>query len=170
MSLEPDFSLHPDTAHARAAAEALFIRTAAHLRDLLPATAEIRHVGATAVEGCLTKGDLDIVVRVPATDFAAADTALAACFARNTGSMRSDTFSAFENPGSTPHLGVQLTVLGAPTDVFHTFTELLQRDADLRARYNALKQHYDRQPMEIYRTAKSAFIRAALQNALDECS
>jgi GrpB-like predicted nucleotidyltransferase (UPF0157 family) len=60
----------------------------------LPATADVRHIGATAVPDCLTKGDLDIVVRVPSDDFADADTALATLFARNEGSIRTEGFSS----------------------------------------------------------------------------
>lgn len=118
--------------------------------------------------GCLTKGDLDIVVRVAADDFAAADTALAAQFARNTGSTHSDNFSAFEDAGVSPHLGVQLTVIDGPNDFFHTFVDMLKRDPDLLERYNALKQSFDEQPMDIYRAAKVAFIVDVLRAA--ECS
>jgi GrpB-like predicted nucleotidyltransferase (UPF0157 family) len=162
MSVEPDFSLHPDLDAARAAANELFERTAAILRGLLPASADIRHIGATVVPGCLTKGDLDIVVRVEAADFLAADAAIAAHFARNTGSTRTDTFSAFEDGGTTPHLGVQLVVVGAPEDCFHTFAEVLRCDPDLLARYNDLKRQYDGHPMEVYRAAKDDFIAGAL--------
>jgi GrpB-like predicted nucleotidyltransferase (UPF0157 family) len=168
MSVEPDFSLHPDPALARAAANDLFDRMAVVLRRLLPASADILHVGATAVPGCLTKGDLDIVVRVEAVDFGAADMALAAHFARNTGSSRTDTFCAFEDDGATPHLGIQLTAQGAPSDFFHTFSEALKSDADLLARYNALKQQYDGHPMHVYRAAKSSFIEQVLTQP--ECS
>ncbi|MBN9280639.1 MAG: GrpB family protein [Hyphomicrobium sp.] len=168
MSVEPDFSLHPDPALARAAAQDLFERTATMLRSLLPASADIRHIGATAIPGCLTKGDLDIVVRVEAADFAGADAALAAHFDRNTGSTHSDTFSSFESDGTSPHLGVQLTVIGAPGDFFHTFAEALTRDPDLLTRYNALKRQFDGHPMDDYRAAKSAFITSVLHGA--ECS
>jgi GrpB-like predicted nucleotidyltransferase (UPF0157 family) len=168
MSVEPDFSLHPDPMLARTAAQDLFERTAADLRRLLPASADIRHIGATAAPGCLTKGDLDIVVRVAATDFAPADAALAAHFARNTGSTHSETFSAFENADTIPHLGVQLTVIGAPNDFFHTFVEILIRDPEVLAQYNALKQKFEGHPMEDYRAAKSAFIARALRTA--QCS
>jgi GrpB-like predicted nucleotidyltransferase (UPF0157 family) len=162
MSVEPDFSLHPDPALARAAARDLFERTAARLRRLLPASADIRHIGATAVPGCHTKGDLDIVVRVAAGDFAEADALLAAHFASNPGSARTDTFSAYEDASATPHLGVQLTVVGAPNDFFHTFAEMLKRDPELLTRYNALKRACDGQPMAAYRAAKDAFIARVL--------
>lgn len=115
---EAVFSLHPDPDVARAEAERLFARVEEELRSLLSAPADIRHVGATAVPGCLTKGDLDVVVRVEADAFVEADRALSVRFPRNDGSKRTDSFSAFEDSGVVPHLGIQLTVVGGADDYF----------------------------------------------------
>ncbi|WP_334493720.1 GrpB family protein [Bradyrhizobium sp. AZCC 1614] len=52
---------------------------------MLPTSAEMHHVGATAIPGCLTKGDLDIVIRVDAADFSQVDAQLAERFSRNLG-------------------------------------------------------------------------------------
>jgi len=166
---EPDFSLHPDHKRARADAERLFEHVAAELRRVLPASADIRHVGATAVPGCLTKGDLDIVVRVPTEAFLATDTVLAGRFTRNVGSKRTDSFSSFEDVETSPHLGIQLTVAGGEDDYFHLFVEALQRDRKLVARYNALKRQFDGQRMDVYRAAKSAFVMTVLSH-LDRAS
>ncbi len=155
---EPNFALHADAAEARAAAERLFVRIAAVLTGLLPASADIHHIGATAVPGCLTKGDLDIVVRVPQAVFAAADAALAARFARNVGSKRTDSFSSFEDAATSPHLGIQLTVVGSADDMFHLFVAALSEDPELVAAYNALKRRFDGAPMHVYRAAKGAFV------------
>lgn len=160
---EPDLALHRNADQARADAERLFERVASELKTLLPSSADIRHIGATAVAGCLTKGDLDIVVRIAAHDFVQADDALAARFARNVGSKRTETFSSFEDKATTPHLGIQLTVAGGEDDDFHLFVDALRRDPDLVARYNALKRQFDGQPMDVYRTAKSAFIGDVLR-------
>src|SRR5262245_3440981 len=126
MSDAEIFLLAPDDARARATADALFASIRCELEALLPCAADIRHIGATAVPGCLTKGDLDIVVRVAARDFAAADDALAARFERNLGSIRLATFAAFEDKGGTPHLGVQLVGIGSEYDDFHRFAEALR--------------------------------------------
>lgn len=171
MSVEPDFSLPPDRRQARAAAQELFVQIAPTLRNMLR-SADIRHVGATAVAGCLTKGDLDLVVRIGAEDFIAADATLGAHFARNTGSVRTNTFSSFEDRSTTPHLGIQLTVVGAPYDFFHTFVEALEYEPGVLARYNTLKQQSNGQPMAAYRAAKGAFIEKVLSTsaAKRECS
>jgi GrpB-like predicted nucleotidyltransferase (UPF0157 family) len=158
---EPPFRL-VDPERAYAAAQRLFEVTKAKLIGRLPATAEVHHIGATALPGCLTKGDLDIVVRIPARDFAAADAVLAALFSRNEGSIRTDTFSAFEDNASDPHLGVQLAVIDGPFDNFHVFVDALRQSPQHVADYNALKRRYDGASMETYRAAKDAFVARVL--------
>ena len=163
MSDDLKFAIRPgDLESLRAAAERLYVETAAKLRGLLPCAAEIRHIGATAIEGCLTKGDLDVVVRVQPKDFLKADEALAGQFCRNPGSARSPYFSAFEDSTTSPHLGVQLTAIGGPQDFFHLFAEALQENVALVAAYNALKRKFDGRPMDEYRSAKDAFIAKVL--------
>jgi GrpB-like predicted nucleotidyltransferase (UPF0157 family) len=46
----------------RPAAERTFEERARAIRELLPAAA-VEHIGATAIPGALTKGDLDLLVR-----------------------------------------------------------------------------------------------------------
>ena len=159
----PTFRIADDTEEARRAAEALFAVVVGELAPILPASAAILHVGATAVPGCLTKGDLDIVVRVERADFAPAEARLAARFDRNGGSIRTDDFAAFEDAGRSPHLGIQLTVRGGPFDVFHLFAQALRDDPALLLRYNALKLRFDQGPMRGYRSAKDAFVGASLR-------
>ncbi|MCF3933040.1 GrpB family protein [Acuticoccus sp. M5D2P5] len=160
MQSEPPFML-VDPELARRKAERLFTVVRAAIVARLP-EADIRHVGATAVPGCLTKGDLDIVVRVEAADFPAADHALGAHFARNDGSVRTDAFAAFADDRSDPPLGVQLVAIGGPLDVFHHFVEALRASPGLVAEYNALKSRFAGADMEVYRRAKSAFIEEVL--------
>jgi GrpB-like predicted nucleotidyltransferase (UPF0157 family) len=156
------FSLAADPDAARLAAEALFNATREQLTALLPPSSEVLHIGATSVPGCLTKGDLDIVVRVARADFAAAETALARRFARNEGSIRNADFAAFEDAGRSPHLGVQLTVKGGALDVFHLFSDALRNRPDLVQRYNRLKLDFHDKPMASYREAKDAFVAEVL--------
>ena len=47
----------------------LYSRLEKQLGELLPG-ADIQHVGSTAIPGCMTKGDLDIQVRVPPQTYA----------------------------------------------------------------------------------------------------
>jgi GrpB-like predicted nucleotidyltransferase (UPF0157 family) len=141
MNEEPPFRL-VDAVHAREAAQRLFEVVRQVLVARLPATADVRHIGATAVPDCLAKGDLDIVVRIPGGDFADADTALASP-ARNEGSIRTEGFSTFEDVASSPHLGVQLATIDGPLDFFHLFVKALQQSPKLVAEYNSLKRRHD---------------------------
>jgi GrpB-like predicted nucleotidyltransferase (UPF0157 family) len=162
MSSAEVFLLAPDDAQARSAADALFAAIGVELAALMPCAADIRHIGSTAVPGCLTKGDLDIAVRVGERDFAAAEKVLERRFARNLGSDRSAYFAAFEDCDATPHLGIQLVVIGSACDDFHPFTAALRADPALVAEYNRLKQAWHGKPMDDYRRAKDAFITRIL--------
>ncbi|MGE0056061.1 MAG: GrpB family protein [Hyphomicrobium sp.] len=161
MSQEPPFQL-VDTEPARKKAQQLFARVRSALVPLLPSDVDIRHIGATAVCGCLTKGDLDIVVRVPGIAFEQVDALLARHFARNDGSIRTTSFAAFEDASADPHLGIQLTMIGGPHDFFHLFVEALQRCPELVSEYNTLKLQHVGSDMAVYRVAKDAFVERVL--------
>lgn len=162
MAHDETLKLAPDLDAARSAAETLFRMIARELSAVLPPSAEVLHIGATAVPGCLTKGDLDIVVRVDRADFLTAQSLLIERLNRNTGSTRTDEFAAFEDAHSTPHLGVQLTVKGGAFDVFHHFVEALRADPVLVGHYNDLKQRFRDRSMADYRVAKDAFVGEVL--------
>jgi GrpB-like predicted nucleotidyltransferase (UPF0157 family) len=146
---------------ARDQAERLFERTRASLQSVLP-MADIRHIGATAIRGCLTKGDLDIVIRVPPENFAEVETVLSTRFARNNGSTRTADFAAFVDDSANPPLGIQLTTIDGPFDFFHDFVDALCASPQLVREYNALKSAYDGRAMPVYRAAKDAFIDRVL--------
>ena len=155
---------------ARAGAERLFAVLAASLARDLPPEADIRHVGATSIPGCLTKGDLDIVVRVSAGDFAAAEANLAGRFSRNAGSIRTGEFSSFEAPDHDPPVGIQLTATGCALDMFHQFADALRADPDRLRQYNDLKRAFHGRPMDAYRAAKAAFVDETLRSDSPEAS
>jgi GrpB-like predicted nucleotidyltransferase (UPF0157 family) len=161
MNSEPLFCL-VETESARESADRLFEQVRKALAPLLPTNSQMHHIGSTAAPGCLTKGDLDIVVRVPAEAFRQVDALLAARYARNEGSVRTDNFSAFEDASTEPHLGIQLTAIGGPYDFFHLFVEALSRSPALVDEYNTLKRDYDGKEMAIYRAAKDAFVERVL--------
>jgi GrpB-like predicted nucleotidyltransferase (UPF0157 family) len=167
MDSEAPFIL-VDANSAREEAQRLFEAVSKLLTRMLPPTADVRHIGATAVPGCLTKGDLDIVVRVPVDQFSDTDAVLASRFARNEGSIHSETFAAFEDASSKPHLGIQLVAINGPFDFFHLFVDALQRSPRLVEEYNALKSQHNGANMALYREAKDAFIGAVLANFVSE--
>lgn len=141
--------------------QAAFHKQQRRLTRWLP-RADIQHIGSTAIPGTITKGDLDIVVRVKRTDFAPAAGLLARHYARNTASHRSRSFASFKDDHSRPSLGIQLVVCGSATDHFVAFRDRLRADAKLVRRYNALKRRAVGLSMTEYRRRKSAFIERIL--------
>ncbi len=162
MNAEELFHLADDACAARHQAQALFDKIVPGLRQSLPPGCEIHHVGSTAVEGCLTKGDLDIAVRVADDTFAIADRTLAQRFSRNQGSIRTQSFAAFTDEAAMPPLGVQLVVKGSEFDVFHRFVERLRADPAAVDGYNRLKRSHNGSSMSAYRSEKAAFIEKLL--------
>ncbi|MGM3273703.1 GrpB family protein [Ralstonia sp. 24A2] len=143
-------------------ADAAFAAFVAAWACRLPPSADIVHIGSTAIPGCLTKGDLDVCVRVNREDVARVDALLATGYARNTGSFRSAEFSAFKDDNHHPPLGVQLVARGSELDVFVRFRDCLLRDPALVGAFNALKVACTGQPMDVYRRTKADFIARVL--------
>ena len=151
-----------DPQAAAADAERLFVSIKDQLEAVLLASAVIDQVGATAVPGCETKGDLDIAIRVPADDFAACRALLSERYANNPGSIRTSSFAAFVDEAARPPLGIQLVVVGSEFDIFSAFRDRFVADPALVLRYNALKRSYQGRSADDYRRAKGEFMDAVL--------
>jgi GrpB-like predicted nucleotidyltransferase (UPF0157 family) len=151
-----------DESNVRQAANWLFEEQKARILTVLPG-ADIQHVGSTAVPGSLTKGDLDIQVRVPAADFEKAVAALSKMYGLNDGSIQTDFFRAFQDDTLTPPLGVQLTVIGSEYDFFWKFRDAMLANPSYVEMYNQLKRHFHGKDMEAYRAAKHDFFRRLME-------
>ncbi|HEX8875873.1 MAG TPA: GrpB family protein [Phycisphaerales bacterium] len=149
---------------AARAAERLFRWLRLRIARRVPG-AVILHIGATALRGLPTKGDLDIVVRVHKSRFDDADRALSALFTRNLESDRNASFASFQDDASVPPLGVQLVVIGSEHDDFHVVASLMAADPALRRRVAMLKRRFDGRSMERYRAAKGKLLDGAAQGA-----
>jgi GrpB-like predicted nucleotidyltransferase (UPF0157 family) len=144
--------------------DAAWRREAGHLHVLLPG-ADLQHVGSSAIPGSLTKGDLDIQVRVPTAAFPAAEAALAAYYPRNTGSSVVPGFAAFELRGPPVDVGIQLTIIDGPCDFFWRFREVLLAREQQRVAYDELKRAHEGGLMDAYRRAKERFFEDLRQTA-----
>ena len=153
----------PESAVRLQVAEAFALREA-QLTHWLP-FAEIEHIGSTAVPGALTKGDLDVLVRVENGEFRVAEEALAGLFVRNDGTPRTETFASFKDEAAIPPLGIQLVVRGSEWDLFSRFRDALNRDSRLVAEYNELKERFQNASMDEYRSSKEQFIERVLADA-----
>lgn len=133
------------------------------IRVRLPG-AEIEHVGSTSIPGALTKGDLDLLVRVDDAEFAAAVVELRELYAVHQPENWTPTYASFVDPtAADPPVGVQLAVRGSADDLlFAPFRQALIDDPALLRAYNELKRAYDGADYERYTDVKGAFVGAVL--------
>ena len=136
--------------------DALFAEQAIFLRKLVPRS-DIQHVGSTALTECLTKGDLDIQVRVSAADFETAKTQLLQHYTIIPGGFTEPDGRSCKDERTVPPVGVHLTVIGGSCDVQWRIREVLRKQADLRERYDSLKRRFHGKSMDDYRVAKADF-------------
>jgi GrpB-like predicted nucleotidyltransferase (UPF0157 family) len=146
----------------------------AHRRSVLELVpgAEVEHVGATAVPGALTKGDVDLLVRVGEADFSAAADALASRYAIHQPHNWTPTLASFSaaDAGQLP-VGIQLVVTGSEADrFFGPFRDALINDQTLLAEYNELKLRLDGLEYERYSEQKGQFIERVLRELNDAVS
>ncbi|MEZ2457482.1 GrpB family protein [Salinicoccus roseus] len=133
-----------------------FLTHKSQIAQILP-EADIQHVGSTAVPNSITKGDLDIQVRVEASFFPKAVQELSKLYELNKGSIKTEYFRAFKDDSTTPPLGIQLTVIDCEVDFFWKFRDVLLMNDKYRLEYDELKRRYEGKNMEEYREAKNDF-------------
>lgn len=150
-------------AEIRPSVDAAFSAHSTQIAAALPA-AEIEHVGSTAIPGALTKGDLDLLVRVPTEQFATAVATLRGLYAVHQPENWTPTYASFVDPRSCdPPVGVQLAVAGSADDaLFAPFRDALIADPALLAQYNALKLSLEGADVEHYTDVKGAFVERVL--------
>lgn len=143
-------------------AEKTFIIEKNKIKKLLP-EADVQHVGSTAVPDSITKGDLDIQVRVFSKQFHTAVQELSSLYDINEGSIKTDTFRAFKDDATIPPLGVQLTVIDSEFDFFWKFRDVLMLNNRYQNEYDELKRKYEGKEMDEYREAKNVFFRKIME-------
>jgi GrpB-like predicted nucleotidyltransferase (UPF0157 family) len=137
----------------------------AKIQRLVP-RAEVLHTGGTSVPDALTRGDLDIHVRVVADDFCDACEALVSVYVRYRPEMWTAEFATFVEPNAPVATGIALTAVGGEHDRrFVVGWERLKREPLLLGEYNALKLEYEGAPdADAYESAKSAFFSALVSS------
>lgn len=118
--------------------------------------ADIQHIGGTAVPGLLTKGDLDINVRVSLDQFGEVIKVLKKLYEINQPENWSSVYASFKD--DSKDLGVQVTVKGSEKDFFVLHRDSLQRRPELVLKLNEIKRAYEGKDMSDYRAAKGAFL------------
>jgi len=148
-------------AHFRTRVFRRFEQLTGELTVLIP-DADIQHVGSTAIPGSLTKGDLDIQVRVSAATYPIAKQRLAEIYDVNVGGFAAGDAVSFEDYTSVPSVGVHLTVIGGSADIQWRFRDLLAASEALRREYDDLKRQFEGKSMARYREAKEKFVMRVL--------
>jgi GrpB-like predicted nucleotidyltransferase (UPF0157 family) len=159
--VEQVYFLKQDTIQERAHEE--FLLHKAKILSLLP-HADIQHIGSTAIPSSITKGDLDIQVRVHQENFLEAVELLATLYDLNEGSTQTEFFRAFQNNSLPLPLGIQLTVIDSDLDIFWKIRDVLLANDALRTEYDHLKRRFEGKSMEEYRLAKSEFFEKMMDS------
>ncbi len=126
------------------------------IKKVIP-DADIQHVGSSAIPNSLTKGDLDIQVRVLSKSFLPAVRELSKLYDLNEGSIKTNEFRAFKDDTMSPPLGIQLTVFDSEFDFFWKFRDILLQNSKYRYEYDNLKRSFEGKGMDEYREAKNDF-------------
>lgn len=127
--------------------------------NVLP-NVDIQHIGSTAILGSITKGDLDINVRVKREDFENAIQELKKLYDINQPENWTPDFASFKDDKNLSiDFGAQLTVIGTPVDDFVKLKDIIVASPGLIKKYNEMKLKYEGKDMNEYRKQKAAFFQ-----------
>lgn len=140
-------------------ADKIFAKQKKRILSVVP-NAEVHHIGSTAIPGSVTKGDLDVNVRVQKKDFADAIEQLKLLYEINQPENWTEDFASFKDDINLEiDFGLQLTVIGSPEDDFVKLRDILIGNSKLLAQYNAMKTKYESKNMDEYRKEKAEFFQ-----------
>lgn len=143
-------------------AVSIFTAVASKVSRLLP-DAQLEHIGASAIPGAVSKGDLDICVLVaPQAHAQAVQTLEAAGYAIKADTMRTPALCMLLSPRSDMDVALQVVAKGSEFEFFLHFRDALRADPSLVEQYNQLKTRFATRGEERYRAEKSRFITAVL--------
>lgn len=140
--------------------EELFSSEKKKLSTLSP-FAEIEHVGGTAIPHTVSKGDLDINMRVKSDDFNAVIEKLKTLYNINQPDKWTTSFASFKDDNR--NLGIQVTVIGSPDDYFVSQRDYLRDHPEKVEELNVLKAKYEGRTMGEYREVKNKFFESLLK-------
>ena len=152
--------LNPSDYQAQAASVFAFVATEAS--RLLP-DAQVEHIGASAIPGAVSKGDLDICVLVaPQAHAQAVQTLRAAGYAIKADTLRTPALCMLLSPRTDMDVALQVVARGSEFEFFLHFRDALRANPALVEQYNQLKTRFATSREERYRAEKSRFIAAVL--------
>jgi GrpB-like predicted nucleotidyltransferase (UPF0157 family) len=119
----------------------------------------VEHIGATSMPDGITKGDVDVNLRVAPERFNSVIAALAARFDVAQPQNWTRTYASFSDTRGGLPLGIQVTVVGSDDDFLVELRDRMRGDSDLRRRYDAVKRANAPAGREAYWQAKNDFLR-----------
>ncbi|OGY57089.1 MAG: hypothetical protein A2Y84_00305 [Candidatus Colwellbacteria bacterium RBG_13_48_8] len=120
--------------------------------------ADIQHVAGTSIPGLITKGDIDVNVRVRENEFEDAVGVLKSLYEINQPENWTSSYASFKDDRNLgADFGIQLTIIGSPNDFFVRHRDLLLNNSKLVEELNALKKEYGGKSMDEYRKEKGRF-------------
>ncbi len=144
--------------------EAIFKIVENRIRNLLP-NAEVEHIGSSAINGAISKGDLDILVRTSKDDFTGAlSTIQSLGFSIKKETLRTDSLCMLETQEFDADVAIQLIEGGSEFEDFVKFRDHLNTTPELVKKYNLLKIKSMELTPEKYRQIKSEFIQSILKS------
>jgi GrpB-like predicted nucleotidyltransferase (UPF0157 family)/N-acetylglutamate synthase-like GNAT family acetyltransferase len=132
------------------------------LQSLVPGI-ELHHIGATSMPDGLTKGDVDVNLRLPPDRFEQVVAALSTRFDIAQPQNWTSTYASFSDDGMLLPLGIQVTVEGSDDDFLVSLRDELRDDAALRRRYEQIKREAAPAGRDAYWFAKDNFLRGILR-------
>lgn len=140
-----------------AQAQETFDKEENKLSKLLP-KADIQHIGSTAIPNAMTKGDVDLQVRVNKDDFSKAVRQLKELYEINQPDNWTDNYASFKDDKKDTPVGIQLTIIGSDDDrQFQEQQQLLSSNQKVLERYNQMKLSFNGKDIKDYQTARAKF-------------
>jgi GrpB-like predicted nucleotidyltransferase (UPF0157 family)/GNAT superfamily N-acetyltransferase len=128
------------------------------LGALLPGV-DVAHIGATSMPDGVTKGDVDVNLRVESDRFDDVVETLSGRFDAAQPQHWTGTFASFSDTRRGLPLGIQVTVTGSDADVLVDLRDRMRADPALRQEYDAIKRANAPSGREAYWQAKNEFFR-----------
>lgn len=143
-------------------AHSLFEQHKQKILEALP-YAQVEHIGATSVAGALTKGDLDLQVKVDEEHFSLAVDQLKDLYEIHQPENWTRCYASFkEGISQVLPVGVQVVIAGSEDDFFTRLRDMLIAQPELLAEMNELKSSFEGRDMESYIKAKGSFYERLL--------
>lgn len=134
--------------------------------EILP-EADVDHIGSSAINGAISKGDLDILVRVQKSHIEKSIEQIKKLgFKEKQGTLRTDSLCMLFTNEFKEDVAIQLIARGSEFEDFIRFRDILNSNPKLVIEYNQLKIESEGLTADQYRLKKSLFIEQVLKSKL----